>query len=616
MYHEFKIRYSTVIRHLSPLALSMTLLVNSVPGKAAPTGANATIAPNPINATTVPTAINATTPATTSAYGAVDCTLDIKTGGSSVGYGRCPLASRCSGSEAKNDCIPEFGAKYGGQFVPAIRQWGTSDIGGLKNPVDVAENPKKRGQIWAVNSGGDSLSIFYCPRTKTGYKPEERSDLASCHFMHHPTAIDFGEAPADGDKPDFPGTMAEYLSKSGTFITTPGGCNDYTAINFMRPDYTKRRCTDFMGPTLWENNLKTFAIKNNDFFPDNLKMKPFGSHLSMIHQQPYAMGVVWDGKDAGYWTWDAGVDSKYGSIVYTNITQSHGYGGYTHTGASLFRYAGTTMTKKSAAGPIIPGHMVKYDKFLFIANPAKGVINVLDTGSGSSGGHVKPKREWREYYTTYTSMVGATFTELKVKGLKLETPSGLAISEDRLFVTDAATGYIHAIRLNLKTQNHTLIGSIYTPSSRIAGLTIDKQTKRIWFVDSIEHTLSVVEPPCSNIAQCDYSGDSPWSDDCAPDMDEKGKPVWDAHIEKAKNHSNWKGCARYYYLACPGGNVHKNSKLEVCYRKGGNWKNADVEWSEGESTCHCPTTSGANQVAASVMLPAVLIPALTGLVFW
>ncbi|WP_252179171.1 hypothetical protein [Endozoicomonas sp. 4G] len=533
-----------------------------------------------------------------------DCSLTVKAGGASAGYGRCPVDKRCSSSDSANDCIPEFGPKLkNGLFGPAIRQWGSSRIGGLNKPLALAENPRAKGQFFVVNSGDDSLTVFYCPGVKTPYPPEHRQDLASCHFMHRPTDIAFGGSPTLGDVPEFEGQEVHNISFTGTFATTGGSCNDYTASAFMGDDFTQRPCSDFMGPVLWENNLKTFAIKNNDFFPDDLATKPFGSHIDMLHQEPFAMGIAWEGREAGYWSWDAGPDSKYGSIVYSNITRSHGYGGHEHTYANLYRYTNTTMAMKTGRN-LVPGHMARYGKYLFVANPAGSVINILDTESGTIEGDVKPENEWREKYTIYSKITGASFTELSVTGLELKSPSGLVISDDKLFVSDADTGKIHAIKLDA-TGNHTYIGSIQTPAGQIAGLEIDG-TKRIWFVDAARHTLNVVEPQCQSRDDC--VSESPWGQQCAPDIDESGKTVWEVHREKAKNWENFRGCARYYFLACPGGDSHKDSKLPVCKAEGGTWEDAQVTWVDGMSTCRCmPPESGlsseARQVIASTWLP-------------
>ncbi|WP_448216511.1 YncE family protein [Endozoicomonas sp. 2B-B] len=543
-----------------------------------------------------------------------DCSLTVKPDdGASAGYGRCPVDKRCKPSDDEKDCIPEFGPKLkNGHFGPSIRQWGSSRIGGLNKPVAVAENPNARGQFFVLNSGDDSISIFYCPGVKSAssYKPEHRRDLASCHFMHRPTDIAFGGSPTLGDVPEFEGQEVHNISQTGTFATTGGSCNDYTASAFMGYDFTQRICSDFMGPTLWENNLKTFAIKNNDFFPDDLATKPFGSHIDMLHQEPYAMGITWEGRQAGYWSWDAGPDSKYGSIVYSNITRSHGYGGHEHTHAFLYRYANTTMNLKPGSN-IVPGHMARYDKYLFVANPEKGVINVLDTESGTEEGDVKPKNEWREKYAAYTRIVGASFTELSVTGLELKSPSGLVISNKRLFVSDSETGKIHAISLDT-TGNHTYIGCIQTPAGQIAGLEVDQKTGRLWFVDATWHTLNVVEPLCPSRDDC--VSDSPWGQQCAPDTDENGKTVWQAHLEESNNYDNFQGCARYYFLACPGGDSHKNPKLPVCKAQGGTWRDAKVSWIDGKSTCKCippelRLSSESNRVAAA-WLPLGILPVL------
>lgn len=535
-----------------------------------------------------------------------DCSLIVKPDGASAGYGRCPVDKRCNASDVANDCIPEFGPKLkNGRFGPSIRQWGSSRIGSLNKPVAVAENPNARGQLFVLNSADDSISIFYCPGVKASYEPEHRRDLASCHFMHRPTDIAFGGSPTLGDVPEFKGQKVHNLSKTGTFATTGGSCNDYTASAFMGEYYTQRTCSDFMGPSLWANNLKTFAIQNNNFFPDNLKEKPYGSHIDMVHQEPFSMGITWEGREAGFWSWDAGPDSKYGSIVYTNITRTHGYGGHEHSYAYLYRYENTTMYKKTGRN-LVPGHMARFDRYLFVANPAGGVINVLDTDSGTVAGDVKHRDEWREKYAAYSKISGARFTELSVAGLELKSPSGLVISDSKLFVSDSDTGKIHAIRLDT-SGNHTYIGNIQTPASQIAGLEVDQKTQRIWFVDAVWHTLNVVEPLCQSRDDCE--SESPWGQECAPDTDENGKTVWQAHLDSSGNHENWQGCARYYYYVCPGGNSHQNSKLPVCHEQGGTWRDALVSWVDGKSTCRC-MSSESSRIIASAWLPLSVLSLL------
>ena len=509
-----------------------------------------------------------------------DCSLVIKPGGASAGGGWCPVDKRCTSSDTEDKCIPEFGRKLAsGQFDAKVRQWGSSGEGGLNRPVAVVNDPDMDGRLSVLNNGDDSMTIFYCPGVKKpSYTPEKRRDLASCHFMHRPSDMAFGGAPSSGDEPDFPGQEVYGLKESGTCLVTGDSCNDYNAPALRGYDHSQRKCSDFMGPVLYAKNYTTFAIQNNDFFPDDLSKKPYGSHISMTHQSPNSLGVVWSNKDAGYWTWDAGPDSIHGSIVFTNITRTHGYGGHNHTGASLYRYEGTTMARKS--GPTVPGQMALWNNFLFIADPAAGVIRTLNTKTGTESGDVKPRNEWREGYDAYTKMVGATFDKLKIR---VNSPSGLAISDDRLFVSDSDTGEIYAIKLD-KSGNHTLIGSYQTTAGRIAGLMVDS-VKRLWFVDSLKHTLNVLEPSCLNRSYCQDT--SPWGENCGPVTNSDGVSVYQAHLDESNNYDNWGGCARTYYESCPGGNVRENSTLPVCHAQGGSWKDAIVKWFGGQSTCTC-----------------------------
>lgn len=544
-----------------------------------------------------------------------DCSLIVKPGGSSATTASCPKDNRCPSGSNLSQCVPEFGVKLpSGAFNPSIRQWGTSALGGLNKPLDVAENPRKPGEFVVLNYGDDSITRFMYPGDKISapQKPEKRKDSASCHFMHRPTAIAFGEAPTFGDVPDFTGQEVYGLNETGTFATTGDSCNDYTA-SFMGAGFNQRACSDFMGVALWAANFTTFGIQNNDFFPDDLSKKPYGSHISMIHQQPFSMGIVWEGKQAGYWTWDAGPDSGYGSIVYTNITRSHGYGGYTHTGASLRRYEGTRMTRKAGSYPV-PGHMVRYDKYLLAANPAAGSVHILDTESGDVSGDVKPREEWREMYTEYSKVGNATIEKLIINELELKVPSGLALSNDRLFISDAETGKIHAVQLDF-TGGHKLLGYIDTPARQIAGLEVDKLTQRIWFVDVLSNTLSVVEPQCQSREYCVAS---PWEKKYTQEVNADGLTAWEAH-QNTNNHNNWEGCARSYYLPCPGGNPRQDGKLPVCRSEGGTWENARVVWSEGKGSCDCmgvraDQAGRSGQSANAAMRPLLALPVMA--YFW
>ena len=527
-----------------------------------------------------------------------DCTLATTPEGATRSDGWCPAEYRCLSA----NCIPQFGEN----MSPGFRDWGTYELDQLDQPVDLAFYPRASGQLWILNQGSNSVTIQYCPGAKNQVYSENRRDLAACHFMQAPTSLSFGNAPGEGDAPNYSGQQARYLDEAGTVLTTGNSCNPYDAAGLSADHAGLRYCSDFMGPTLWEASQKSFAIANNDIFPADVSPRgvPQGSHIDMLHQSPYSMGSVWSGNNATYWVWDAGPDSRFGSITRLQIDQSHGYGGYNHNAASMYRYDGLVL-QRPARG--IPGHMALWGKWLYLADPSGGRIIRLDTTTGDLAESVKPEQQWREHYRNYRRVMNATIEVLNVPDLVLKTPSGLHAANNTLFISDWETNRIHAVTLNQSHTGHQLLGSIQTPAQGITGITVD-EVDRLWFVDSETNTLWVTEPECTSAEACE-EGISAWDSQCSPELNNQGKPYFQAFREQTDNDNNWQGCARHYYQSCPGGNPLVHSNLTVCEAVGGNYTSARVTWeANGSSDCSCasPETSGQPRTTVSRYIDMLL----------
>lgn len=295
--------------------------------------------------------------------GADDCTLRPSAGGD-AGQSRgcyCPAAAR--GVDDATGGVLEFGAAT----LPSFTVLAGAEREGLSQPRGLAFHPQRPCQLWAVNGGSNSVTVLFNPGT-TGQSAEWRQDTCACHFMSRPTALAFGGTNAGSDNQDavnFQDDSDLSSSAFGSFMTVGEDDNSFDGAAAQRGPNGgaiggKRTGNDFMGPTLWSADLTEFAVRNNrmpEDFPANVLEKPEGSHLDMIHQQPFAMGAAWSGEGVRYWSWDGGVDSKYGAVTLTDFGPTdHGFGGYIHDDGGVRRY---DIELKRVPG--IAGHMLQQD---------------------------------------------------------------------------------------------------------------------------------------------------------------------------------------------------------------------------------------------------------------
>jgi len=228
----------------------------------------------------------------------------------------------------------------------------------------------------------------------------------------------------------------------------------------------------FIGPTLWSTDLAVYAQDPGPGLN--------GSHLDMLHATPFCMGIAHE-RDNIYWTFNGHI----GAIDKYDFKMDHGPGAADHSDGEIFRYAEGTLSRV----PNVPSHMEFYDadKHLYVADTGNKRIIKLDTTSGTRGGPFSPVYE---PLADYGHMDDATVTEVVLPGM-LEQPSGLAIYNDTLYVSDHATSTIHAFDMN---GNPLRSLEVDLPAGSIAGIEVGPQGK-LWFVDMPTGKLYRVDPP-------------------------------------------------------------------------------------------------------------------------
>jgi DNA-binding beta-propeller fold protein YncE len=285
---------------------------------------------------------------------------------------------------------------------------------GLRTPRDLAFNPEVPGELWVVNRADDSVVTISDTDTdeQTVLK---RIDPFAMHFMEEVSSLSF----ATGNK----------------FATCHESRNTYN----NQVDHN-----DFMGPTLWSADPDVFAKSN----PAAVASNGFdlGSHLDMLHDSPLCMGIAWE-KDNIYWTFDGlhGVISRY------DFQQDHGPGFDDHADGIIQRFVDVDVLRVED----IPSHMV--------FNPDTGLLYVVDTGnkrvqrfdpSSATVGQQEHTHEGSPFIT----MLGGEWITLIGDEAGLEAPSGIALHDDVLYVTDNATSTIHAFSLEGVELDHLKVG--------------------------------------------------------------------------------------------------------------------------------------------------------------
>ena len=315
----------------------------------------------------------------------------------------------------------------------------------VSKPQDLDFHPN--GELWVVNrgiggdvSGGGGTTVTFTDPGGTGQSSLYRKDQNSKHFMNSPTGVAF--------------------SLNGNFSTSPGM---YDA-NFGNG-------SPFTGPALWSSDPLVYAQPSGGN----------GSHLDMLHASSYAMGIAHETGNV-FWIFDG----NNNDIVRYDFASDHGPGNTDHGDGKIRRFTGMSVSR---IDDVIGSHMElhKSSGWLYIVDNGNQRVLRLDINSGSVGG--TPSYGPWETLAEYKNVDGATWETVVDSGLV--EPSGIDVVDDRMIVTDHATGDI--IIYDISSMPAVEIKRIVTGNPGIMGTVIGPEG-RIWYVNYTMNEVIKIEP--------------------------------------------------------------------------------------------------------------------------
>ncbi|MCW5899637.1 MAG: choice-of-anchor J domain-containing protein [Flavobacteriales bacterium] len=320
-------------------------------------------------------------------------------------------------------------------------------------PRDLDFKPHSN-ELWVMNRGNATGGSMVIVRNAglPGQTSEYRKDSHSGHFMVQASAMAF----------------------------SPNG--EWAAVSEVQN--TSSPSSTFMGPALWSGDPNIFATVFQNNWVNGL---PLGSHLDMLHQSPFAMGIASDSAKV-YWV----MDGHFGNICRYDFVQDHGPGYDYHGAGKIWRYTDVPVSRV----PNIPSHMVldRENGWLYFIDGGAKQIKRMNVNSGSVTGNLSVPPTSNEPLAGYYQVQGAT---VEVVDTWATQPSGIDHIPGRLVVSDHTTG---AIRLYDVSATPTLLGTITTGMPSIMGLKVGPDG-RIWFTHYNGNKVVRIDPqPLANDA--------------------------------------------------------------------------------------------------------------------
>lgn len=325
----------------------------------------------------------------------------------------------------------------------------------LINPVDLdfCRIPGRQHELWVLNQESStmgSMTIFFHAGTPQQFF-QYRKDSHNEHFMIKPSAF------AMADNGDF-ATVQDVQNSIGN------------------------QSSDFMGPALWMSDTSVYArIHQSNWDPT----KPLGSHIDMLHQSPFGMGIAYE-QERIYWVFDG----YNGNLCRYDFAEPHEIGGDDHADGQIWRYPEVELTRV----PNLPAHMV-YDPathWLYIVDNANKRVIRVNTETGVEAEELFALTEPLALYMEMKDVVQEVFIDTG-----LVKPCGIDYWNGRLVVTDNANG---AIRIYDATGSKgQLITTINTGSAGIMGVKIGPDSN-IWYVNRTLNGVTRLQPVAAPVS--------------------------------------------------------------------------------------------------------------------
>lgn len=267
-----------------------------------------------------------------------------------------------------------------------------------------------------------------------------KEDGNSWHFMRRPTAIAWGDG--------------ELFSACGEALT----------------DNYENDKVPYAGPALWSSNPEVFGVAPG--------AGQNGTHLDMLHETPYCMGLAHEAGNA-YWA----VNGLAGSLDRYDFHAPHQTGGSNHSDGEVYRY----VTGELLREPDLPSHAA-YDAerdLVYVADTGHGRVLSVNPKTARAGGPI----DVYEDLLGSGERLGAEVVELIPKGV-LAKPSGLTLAGDVLLVTDNASSTVYM----LDTSGRTLRAlDTQLPTGSLSGVAVGPDGK-VYLTDLLTGDVWRVEP--------------------------------------------------------------------------------------------------------------------------
>ena len=315
----------------------------------------------------------------------------------------------------------------------------------VNKPSDLDFHPN--GDLWVVNlglnasqqNGGGGSTVKITNPSSSSPTIDYKKDQNSGHFMSLPSAIAF--------------------SDNGNFANSPSVLN----ANFSGGIFT--------GPALWSSDPAIYAQPSGGN----------GSHLDMLHESPYSMGIA-HYRDNAFWLFDA----YSNDIVMYDFHDDHGPGNTDHDDGVVLRYPEIVVDWISQA---IPSHL-KYDKGqdqLFIMDGGNGRIIKMDASSGTIGG--TPSFSQTETLAQYANVTGVAQTDIVTSGFT--EGCGIDVIDNYIIVSDFSNGDI--IIYDQNGGAATEVARLQTGSAGVTGVVIGPEGY-IWYVNKTTNEVIKITP--------------------------------------------------------------------------------------------------------------------------
>ncbi len=321
----------------------------------------------------------------------------------------------------------------------------------------LAFNPTIDGELWVtlkqfpsgkpctlnIDTGCSALrGVMAVITDATGDAPSGviKEDGNSFHFMRRPNAIAWGD---------------DLLFSS---------CGEALTDNYEGSD------PPYAGPVLWSADPAIFGVK-----PEPGQN---GTHIDMLHETPYCMGIAHESANA-FWAFNGDA----GSLDWVNFNRPHAVGGEDHSDGEVKRYVTGELLRVAE----VPSHLA-YDtarNLVYVADTGHARVLSVDPSTARAGGKIPV---YDEKLQSSGAMDGATLTELVPPGL-LTKPSGLALAEDVIYVTDNATSLIYSFDTAGGLQK---IYDTALPSGSLAGIALGADSK-LYVTDLLSGAVRRVE---------------------------------------------------------------------------------------------------------------------------